>query len=47
MPILRGRQVAPKYVEDYITEDNSVRIIDAFVETLDVGSLGFKITMNL
>ncbi|MBU5676152.1 transposase [Alkaliphilus sp. MSJ-5] len=32
----------PEYVDDYITEDNSVRIIDAFVETLDVGSLGFK-----
>ncbi|AOY76026.1 transposase [Clostridium formicaceticum] len=32
----------PEYIDDYITEDNPVRIIDAFVETLDIGEIGFK-----
>src|ERR1700687_4673054 len=32
----------PETVEDYITEDNSVRFIDAFVASLDLGQLGFK-----
>src|SRR5881296_1771159 len=31
----------PESVEDYITEDNAVRFIDAFVESLDLGQLGF------
>src|ERR1700681_858661 len=32
----------PESVEDYITEDNPVRFIDAFVTSLDLGQLGFK-----
>ncbi|SHK61815.1 transposase, partial [Paramaledivibacter caminithermalis] len=32
----------PEYIDDYITEDNPVRIIDAFVESLDMAELGFK-----
>jgi len=32
----------PETVEDYITEDNSVRFIDAFVASLDLGQLGFR-----
>jgi transposase len=31
----------PETVEDYITEDNPVRFIDAFVGSLDLGELGF------
>ena len=32
----------PESVEDYITEDNPVRFIDAFVSSLDLAALGFK-----
>ena len=31
----------PKYLEDWIDEDNPVRVIDAFVEKLDLSRLGF------
>jgi transposase len=31
----------PETVEDYITEDNPVRFIDAFVASLDLSELGF------
>jgi transposase len=31
----------PECLDDFIAEDNPVRIIDAFVEELDLGSLGF------
>jgi hypothetical protein len=29
-------------VEDYIAEDNPARCIDAFVDSLDLGALGFR-----
>jgi transposase/macrodomain Ter protein organizer (MatP/YcbG family) len=32
----------PETVEDYITEDNPVRFIDAFVASLDLAELGFN-----
>src|SRR6266852_3238419 len=32
----------PESVEDYITEDNPVRFIDAFVFSLDLAALGFN-----
>src|SRR5437660_6007883 len=32
----------PETVEDYITEDNPVRFIDAFVSSLDLGEMGFR-----
>ena len=32
----------PESVEDYITADNPVRFIDAFVTNLDLGQLGFQ-----
>ena len=32
----------PESVEDYITEDNPVRFIDAFVSSLDLAGLGFN-----
>lgn len=31
----------PETVEDYITADNPVRFIDAFVASLDLAALGF------
>ncbi len=32
----------PERIENYITEDNSVRVIDAFVDALDLVELGFS-----
>ena len=31
----------PAALEDYVAEDNLVRAVDAFVEGLDLGKLGF------
>ncbi len=31
----------PEHLEDWIGEDNPVRVIDVFVEALDLGALGF------
>jgi transposase len=31
----------PEYLEDWIDEDNPVRVIDAFVDKLDLSGLGF------
>lgn len=33
----------PEQLDDYITDDNAVRVIDAFVEELDLSHLGFKL----
>lgn len=35
------RLMFPEYVEDYIAEDNPVRVIDEYVETLDFKEMGF------
>ncbi len=32
----------PEALDDYISEDNPVRFIDAFVESMDLSSLGFQ-----
>src|SRR6202161_4186553 len=32
----------PEQLDDYVTENNPVRIVDAFVDELDLGELGFK-----
>src|SRR5438270_612636 len=32
----------PKYLDDYIAEDNPVRVVDAFVDELDLRALGFE-----
>ena len=32
----------PASIEDYVPDDHPVRVIDAFVDSLDVGQLGFK-----
>jgi transposase len=38
------RQVTllPKCLDDYISEDNPVRVVDAFVDELDLQELGFE-----
>jgi transposase len=41
--VSRKRKISfPEYIDDYITEDNQVRVIDAFVDSLDLEALGFK-----
>ena len=32
----------PELLDDYIADDNPVRFIDAFVESLDLRALGFE-----
>ncbi len=32
----------PDRLEDYVHEDNPVRVVDAFVEALDLSELGFE-----
>jgi transposase len=32
----------PEYLEDYVAENNPVPIVEAFVEHLDLGKLGFN-----
>ena len=32
----------PEALDDYITEENPIRVIDAFVDSLDLANLGFK-----
>ena len=32
----------PERFDDYITEDNSVRVVDVFIDSLDLSGLGFK-----
>jgi transposase len=39
----RGQQVLfPETLDEYVAEDNPVRVIDAFVEGLDMAELGFE-----
>ena len=32
----------PEALDDYVEEDNEVRVIDAFIDGLDIGGMGFK-----
>ena len=34
----------PERIDDYIAEENAVRVIDVFVDELDLSGLGFKMT---
>lgn len=39
----RKRKISfPEYIDDYITDDNPVRVIDTFVDSLDMVELGFE-----
>jgi len=40
----RQPALLPSCVDDYVGEDNPARVIDAFVEELDLGGLGFVVT---
>ncbi len=35
----------PECLDDFIAEDNPIRVVDAFVQELDLSALGFKGTM--
>jgi len=32
----------PELLDDYVTEDNPVRVVEAFIDELDLGALGFE-----
>ena len=32
----------PEILDDYITEDNAVRVIDVFIDGIDLSGMGFK-----
>jgi transposase len=36
----------PERLDDYVAEDSSVRVIDVFIDELDLGSLGFRTQAN-
>src|SRR5476651_1442505 len=38
----RQAVLLPEYLDDYVSEENPVRVIDVFVEELDLGALGFE-----
>ena len=31
----------PEFLDDYVSDENAVRVIDVFVEELNLGALGF------
>jgi transposase len=33
----------PEFLDDYVAEDNPVRVIDVFVDELDLQALGFDV----
>jgi len=33
----------PNTLDDYVSEDNPVRVIDAYVDSLDLEEMGFKV----
>jgi hypothetical protein len=38
----RQATLLPDSLEDYVTEDNSVRVIDVFIDELDLAAMGFS-----
>ena len=38
----RQGTLLPEYLEDYVSEENPVRVIDVFVDELDLAALGFE-----
>ncbi len=41
----RQTTLLPDTLEDYVTQDNSVRVIDVFIDELDLEVLGFAGTV--
>ena len=33
----------PERLDDYVVDDNPVRVIDVFIDDLDISGLGFKV----
>ena len=49
MPYIEGMnrnqaQMLPEYIDDYIDEESTVRVIDAFVDMLKLKDMGFTKT---
>src|SRR5476651_420840 len=38
----RQAVLLPEYLDDYVSEENAVRVIDVFIEELDLAALGFE-----
>jgi transposase len=38
----RQSLLLPESLDDYVTEDNPVRVVEAFIDELDLGALGFQ-----
>jgi transposase len=32
----------PEFLDDYVAEDNPVRVVEAFIDELELGALGFE-----
>jgi len=37
----------PECLDDYVAEENPVRVVDVFVDELDLGALGLKVLIQL
>ena len=38
----RQSLLLPQSLDDYVTEDNPVRVVEVFIDELDLGALGFE-----
>jgi transposase len=38
----RQKLLLPDCVDDYVSEDNAVRVVDVFIDELDLAGLGFR-----
>lgn len=38
----RQSLLLPESLDDYVTEDNPVRVVEVFIDELDLGALGFE-----
>ncbi len=38
----RQPMLLPECLDDYVAEENPVRVVDVFIDDLDLGALGFE-----
>ena len=38
----RQSYLLPESLDDYVAEDNPVRVVEVFIDELDLGALGFE-----
>ena len=38
----RQAYLLPESLDDYVAEDNPVRVVEVFIDELDLGALGFE-----